>query len=71
MGHICVPVKQVLGHCFTGLDFYPVERYFYPTMGRNIGKKGRNGILPGRKGRNGRNHPFYQSNVHGIRSFLV
>ena len=41
-----------------------IERYFYPTMGRNIGKKGRNGILPGRK------HSSYQSNVHGICSFL-
>ena len=35
-----------------GLGFYQVERYFYPTMGRNMGKNGRNTFLPGRNGRN-------------------
>ena len=37
---------------YTGLGFYRVERYFYPTMGRNMGKNGRNTFLPGRNGRN-------------------
>ena len=35
-----------------GLGFYRVERYFYPTMGRNLGKNDRNTFLPGRNGRN-------------------
>ncbi len=34
------------------VGFYPVDRYFYPTMGRNMGKNGRNTFLPGRNGRN-------------------
>ena len=38
--------------CSAGLGFYPVEMYFYPTMGRNMGKNGRNTFLPGRNGRN-------------------
>ena len=37
---------------WTGLGFYRVERYFYPTMDRNMGKNGRNTFLPGRNGRN-------------------
>ncbi len=36
----------------SGLVFYPVDRYFYPTVGRNMGKNGRNTFLPGRNGRN-------------------
>ena len=35
-----------------GLAFFQEERYFFPSVGRNMGKKGRNTFLPGRNGRN-------------------
>ena len=31
-----------------GLAFFREERYFFPSVGRNMGKKGRNTFLPGR-----------------------
>ena len=53
-----------------GLGFYRVERYFYHTMGKNMGKNGKNTFLPGR---NLLNIPqvisIHRTNFHAMQAF--
>ena len=56
MGQMSVLDATEVNSCFNGpvagLAFFREERYFFPSVGRNMGKKGRNTFLPGRNGRN-------------------
>jgi len=49
-GRLTVPQKDLLLQ--SGLAFFGEERYLFPSVGRNMGRKGRNTFLPGRNGRN-------------------